>query len=65
MDARFQHLSRLQHRWALSPGRGPYAASVPTASRLDTRATGNACSHLAARASRCGGRGLRGSSSAE
>lgn len=37
----------------------------PTASRLDTRATGKVCSHLAARASRCVGAWPRGSSSAE
>lgn len=37
----------------------------PAASRLDTRATGKACSHLAARAKRCGGAWPRDSSSAE
>lgn len=48
------------------PAGGPLCRFLrPAASRLDTRATGKVCSHLAARASRCAGAWPRGSSSAE
>ena len=48
------------------PAGGPACRLLrPAASRLDTSAAGNACSHLAAHASRWGGAWPRGSSSAE